>query len=109
MRAQCVFEDAATRCAIGMLWVNLSYEQKQTEERMRSKMIEMSGDAPRDRGREDVPVHGLEGSWTDDVATRATAQVVYSPNYQKQHVPQNDSRAAGLQFTVSSVLSPGFL
>ena len=73
MRAQCVFEDAATRCAIAELYLNLSYERTQTEKRMRSKMIEMSGDAPRDRGREDVPVHGLEGSWTDDVATRIRA------------------------------------
>ena len=73
MRAQCVFEDAATRCAIGQLWLNLSSEQKQTEKRMRSKMIEMSGDAPRDRGRERVPVTGPEGRGPNEVATRIQA------------------------------------
>ena len=73
MRAQCVFEDAATRCAIGELSVNLSDEQKQTEARMRSKMIEMSGDAPRDRGRERVPVTGPEGRGPNEVATRIQA------------------------------------
>ena len=54
MRAQCVFEDAATRCASGRLLLNLSWEEKNTEKRMRSKMIEMSGDTPKDRGRESV-------------------------------------------------------
>ena len=73
MRAQCVFEDAATRCAIGLLSWNLSPEQMQTEKRMRSKMIEMSGDAPRDRGRERVPVTGPEGRGPNEVATRIQA------------------------------------
>ena len=73
MRAQCVFEDAATRCAIGLLSWNLSLEQRQTEKRMRSKMIEMSGDAPRDRGRERVPVTGPEGRGPNEVATRIQA------------------------------------
>ena len=34
------------------MYLNLSWEEKDTEKRMRSKMIEMSGDTPRDRGRE---------------------------------------------------------
>ena len=70
MRAQCVFEDAAARCAVRELWVKLTSKQRKTELKMRSKMIEMSGDTPRDRGHEMVESDGLEGSSPEMVAKR---------------------------------------
>ena len=73
MRAQCVFEDAATRCASGALLMRMAYEDTETEKRMRSKMIEVSGVKPRDRGHEDVPISGPEGRYPDEVAKRIQA------------------------------------
>ena len=73
MRAQCVFEDAATRCASGALLLNLSPEEQNTEKRMRSKMIEMSGVKPRNRGRERAQISGPEGRFPTDVAERIQA------------------------------------
>ena len=73
MRAQCVFEDAATRCASGELLLNLSPEELETEKRMRSKMIEVSGVKPRDRGHEIMQISGPECRFPREVAKRIQA------------------------------------